>query len=122
MPVKWIAIESLADRVYTSKSDVVCMQLWFRLQRWGHFEKNDLRVWDVYWQKSTCLACTRPWVQSSTAQKNRKEKMREMKEVGKEGGRRRLRCCYQTFYSLINWGLGVCSDLSLFLARQNSRF
>lgn len=23
MPVKWIAIESLADRVYTSKSDVV---------------------------------------------------------------------------------------------------
>lgn len=24
MPVKWIAIESLADRVYTSKSDVVC--------------------------------------------------------------------------------------------------
>lgn len=25
MPVKWIAIESLADRVYTSKSDVVCV-------------------------------------------------------------------------------------------------
>lgn len=25
MPVKWIAIESLADRVYTSKSDVVCL-------------------------------------------------------------------------------------------------
>lgn len=24
MPVKWIAIESLADRVYTTKSDVVC--------------------------------------------------------------------------------------------------
>lgn len=23
MPVKWIAIESLADRVYTTKSDVV---------------------------------------------------------------------------------------------------
>ena len=29
MPVKWIAIESLADRVYTSKSDVVCSELWF---------------------------------------------------------------------------------------------
>lgn len=28
MPVKWIAIESLADRVYTSKSDVVCIQLY----------------------------------------------------------------------------------------------
>lgn len=27
MPVKWIAIESLADRVYTSKSDVVCAPL-----------------------------------------------------------------------------------------------
>lgn len=27
MPVKWIAIESLADRVYTSKSDVVCTPL-----------------------------------------------------------------------------------------------
>lgn len=27
MPVKWIAIESLADRVYTSKSDVVCVPL-----------------------------------------------------------------------------------------------
>lgn len=26
MPVKWIAIESLADRVYTSKSDVVCTE------------------------------------------------------------------------------------------------
>lgn len=26
MPVKWIAIESLADRVYTTKSDVVCKQ------------------------------------------------------------------------------------------------
>lgn len=26
MPVKWIAIESLADRVYTSKSDVVCVR------------------------------------------------------------------------------------------------
>lgn len=30
MPVKWIAIESLADRVYTSKSDVVCIRLGFR--------------------------------------------------------------------------------------------
>lgn len=27
MPVKWIAIESLADRVYTSKSDVVRVSL-----------------------------------------------------------------------------------------------
>lgn len=27
MPVKWIAIESLADRVYTSKSDVVRVPL-----------------------------------------------------------------------------------------------
>lgn len=26
MPVKWIAIESLADRVYTTKSDVVSLQ------------------------------------------------------------------------------------------------
>lgn len=25
MPVKWIAIESLADRVYTTKSDVVSL-------------------------------------------------------------------------------------------------
>lgn len=30
MPVKWIAIESLADRVYTSKSDVVRIRLGFR--------------------------------------------------------------------------------------------
>lgn len=27
MPVKWIAIESLADRVYTSKSDVVGVEI-----------------------------------------------------------------------------------------------
>lgn len=27
MPVKWIAIESLADRVYTTKSDVVSFLL-----------------------------------------------------------------------------------------------
>lgn len=26
MPVKWIAIESLADRVYTTKSDVVSLR------------------------------------------------------------------------------------------------
>ncbi|NXU79219.1 MERTK kinase, partial [Oreotrochilus melanogaster] len=28
MPVKWIALESLADRVYTTKSDVVGAQGW----------------------------------------------------------------------------------------------
>jgi len=28
MPVKWIAIESLADRVYTTKSDVVGTRGW----------------------------------------------------------------------------------------------
>lgn len=28
MPVKWIAIESLADRVYTTKSDVVGTHGW----------------------------------------------------------------------------------------------
>lgn len=28
MPVKWIAIESLADRVYTTKSDVVGLHGW----------------------------------------------------------------------------------------------
>lgn len=40
MPVKWIAIESLADRVYTSKSDVVCTQLRFDIDG-GHTERND---------------------------------------------------------------------------------
>uniref|UniRef100_A0A8C0XK93 receptor protein-tyrosine kinase n=1 Tax=Castor canadensis TaxID=51338 RepID=A0A8C0XK93_CASCN len=30
MPVKWIAIESLADRVYTSKSDVKCEVMWLQ--------------------------------------------------------------------------------------------
>lgn len=28
MPVKWIALESLADRVYTTKSDVVGPRAW----------------------------------------------------------------------------------------------
>lgn len=31
MPVKWIAIESLADRVYTTKSDVVSLRKVFCL-------------------------------------------------------------------------------------------
>lgn len=43
MPVKWIAIESLADRVYTSKSDVVCTVLLGTLSfAEKHAERSDL--------------------------------------------------------------------------------
>lgn len=63
MPVKWIAIESLADRVYTSKSDVVCtpQQEWGRAWpdhltpdpgSWGHEgfpEQGPVRMDRVWW-------------------------------------------------------------------------
>lgn len=39
MPVKWIAIESLADRVYTTKSDVVGPRGW--VARWQEERVGD---------------------------------------------------------------------------------
>lgn len=48
MPVKWIAIESLADRVYTSKSDVVCLSPghpWEWTSVGGVWAHEGLSVW-----------------------------------------------------------------------------
>lgn len=57
LPVKWIALESLADNVYTTQSDVVCM---FSVVIYvSVYEKSynghtfmitkDLKQWTMYW-------------------------------------------------------------------------
>lgn len=54
MPVKWIAIESLADRVYTTKSDVVSSATVLLIQSLGGKLPGGpgiftLKTWGMFW-------------------------------------------------------------------------
>lgn len=53
MPVKWIAVESLADRVFTIKSDVVrltfLLYIWLLLQLRYNFSTNSMIATALLW-------------------------------------------------------------------------